>query len=223
MNIIYFLFIVLILSGCNFKEKHPQRYTSIPFIGKSEIQPAFKIFNMHWITEGTAHEQLNALDEFQAKVCLIPPCACGIGGYGWRGFKGRLNHLPFTGAREAGKHQERLKAIIEAPQNNIVLYQAHDPNWADDPYINPVFDTREEAEEYAKRNNMSEFEGGHSYIVREISYRYEVRQVNDAVNDLLHTCRTHNEAYEYVVEYSSAHSDLVIYDLKTGESFEETP
>ena len=32
-----------------------------------------------------------------------------------------------------------------------------------------------------------------------------------------------NNAYEYVVEYSSSHSDLIIYDLKTGKTFEETP
>ena len=104
-----------------------------------------------------------------------------------------------------------------------LFYQAHDPRWADTPSINPVFETRGEAEEYAKRNNMNDLKTGHSYIVREVNYRYEVRQVNDAVNDVLYTSRTYNEAYEYVVEYSSAHADLVIYDLKTGRSFEETP
>ena len=104
-----------------------------------------------------------------------------------------------------------------------VFYQAHDPNWAHDPSINPVFESIMEAEEYAKRNNMNQFEGGHSYIVREIDYRYEVRQVNDSVNDLLYTSDSYNDAYEYVVEYSSAHSDLIIYDLRTGKTFEETP
>ena len=113
--------------------------------------------------------------------------------------------------------------IADLRKQPFILYQAYDEKWSNDPFINPVFATKAEAEEYAKRNNMSEFEGGHSYIVREVNYRYEVRQVNDAVNDLLFTCRTHNEAYEYVVEYSSAHADLVIYDLKTGRSFEETP
>lgn len=103
-----------------------------------------------------------------------------------------------------------------------VFYQAYDSNW-NDPYINPIFETKAEAEEYAKRNNMNDLKTGHSYIVREVNYRYEVRQVNDAVNNVLYTSRTHNEAYEYVVEYSSSHSDLIIYDLKTGESFEETP
>ena len=80
-----------------------------------------------------------------------------------------------------------------------------------------------EAEEYAKRNNMNDLKTGHSYIVREVNYRYEVRQVNDLINDLLHTSRTFNNAYDYVVEYSSSHSDLIIYDLKTGKIFKETP
>ena len=75
--------------------------------------PPFEIFGVHSIPEGTASEQLNALNEFQEKPCLTPPCKCGRGGYGWRGFKGRLKCLPFTGAREAGKHQERLETIIE--------------------------------------------------------------------------------------------------------------
>ena len=77
------------------------------------IRPAFEIFNLHLIREGTAREQLNALDEFQARPCLTPPCNCGRGGNGWRGFKGRLKCLPFIGAREASDHQERLEAIVE--------------------------------------------------------------------------------------------------------------
>jgi hypothetical protein len=76
------------------------------------IRPAFEIFG-HIIREGTAREQLNALDEFQDHPCLTPPCNCGRGGNGWRGFKGRLNCLPFRGAREASDHQERLEAIVE--------------------------------------------------------------------------------------------------------------
>ena len=98
----------------------------------------------------------------------------------------------------------------------LVLYQAHDPKWADEPSINPVFDTIDEANEYAERNNMSEFEGGHSYIVREVNFRYEVRQVNDAVNDLLHSSLLLKDAEEYVNEYEASHQDLFIYDLKTG-------
>ena len=98
----------------------------------------------------------------------------------------------------------------------LILYQAHDPKWADEPSINPVFEDRAGAEEYAKRNNMSEFEGGHSYIVREVNFRYEVRQVNDAVNDLLHTSLLLKDSEDYVNEYKANHHDLLIYDLKTG-------
>ena len=50
------------------------------------IQPSFEIFNIHQIPEGTAREQLKALDEFQERPCLVPPCRCGRGGYGWRGY-----------------------------------------------------------------------------------------------------------------------------------------
>ena len=105
----------------------------------------------------------------------------------------------------------------------LIFYQAHDPKWADEPSINPIFESKVEAEEYAERNNMNDLKTGHSYIVREVNYRYEVRQVNDLINDLLHTSLKFNDAYEYVVEYSSSHSDLIIYDLKTGKTFKETP
>jgi hypothetical protein len=113
---------------------------------------------------------------------------------------------------------------------NGVYYQAFDENWAHDPGINPIFETKAEAGEYAKRNNMGDFTGGHSYEVRVINYRYVVRvgfsdytYSNGSWNDILHTAYDFNDAYEYVVEYSSAHSDLVIFDLKTGKSYEETP
>ena len=83
----------------------------------SSHQPAFEIFGLHLIPEGTAREQLDALDQFQASPCLTLPCKCGRGGFGWRGFKGRLKCLPFRGAREAGRHQERLETIIEIQSN----------------------------------------------------------------------------------------------------------
>ena len=64
----------------------------------------------------------------------------------------------------------------------------------------------------------------------EVDYRYEVRvgftdytYSNGSWNNILHTGDDFNDAYEYVAEYSSAHSDLIIYDLKTGETFGETP
>ena len=46
---------------------------------------------------------------------------------------------------------------------------------------------------------------------------------NGSWNDILYTAADFNDAYDYVVEYSSAHSDLIIYDLETGERVEETP
>ena len=110
--------------------------------------------------------------------------------------------------------------IADLRKQPFALYQAYDANWSDDPSINPVFATKMEAEKYASENNMG---GNHSYKVREVTYRFEVRRVNDVDNDLLYTSRTHNDAYEYVTEYSSSHADLIIYDLKTGKSFEETP
>ena len=116
-----------------------------------------------------------------------------------------------------------FSGCISSKDERYFFYQAYDPDWEHDHSIHPVFNTKAEAEEYANRNNMNEFQGGHSYIVREVNYRYEVRQVNDLVNDLLHTSRTFNNAYEDVVEYSSSHSDLIIYDLKTGKIFKETP
>jgi hypothetical protein len=54
-------------------------------------------------------------------------------------------------------------------------------------------------------------------------YRYEVRIINPSTNELLHMTNEFNDAYEYVVDYSSSHSDLVIYDLETGDNFIETP
>tara|TARA_R110000824_G_scaffold63730_1_gene167276 strand:- start:470 stop:925 length:456 start_codon:yes stop_codon:yes gene_type:complete len=115
---------------------------------------------------------------------------------------------------------------IDIKDAESIFYQAHDSKW-NDPSINPVFDTRAEAQKYAKENSMG---GHHSYEVREVDYRYVVRvgfsdftYSNGSWNDILHTADHFNDAYEYVVEYSSAHSNLVIYDLKTGKSFEETP
>ena len=115
---------------------------------------------------------------------------------------------------------------IELTKTTPIYYQAYDENWYSDPSINPIFDNEWEATEYAKRNSMSELSNafsGHEYVVRVINHRYEVRQVNDEADDILHTSVDFNDAYEYVVEYSSAHSDLVIYDLKTGQAHEETP
>jgi hypothetical protein len=125
------------------------------------------------------------------------------------------------------KNQGNADGLVSQNQGMpTTRYQAHDPNW-DDPSISPVFDTRAEAEKYCKDSNMGNY---HSYEVREVDYRYEVRvgfsdytYSNGTWENTLYTAGDFNDAYEYVVEYSSAHSDLIIYDLKTGKSFEETP
>ena len=119
--------LLLFFSGCTaLKEKYPHRHTSLEVpAGYDEkvilvyannpnaILPPFEIFNIHSIPAGTAKEQLNALNTFQESPCLTPPCNCGRGGYGWRGNGGRLSNLPFVGAKEASKHQNRLKVITE--------------------------------------------------------------------------------------------------------------
>ena len=99
-----------------------------------------------------------------------------------------------------------------------LYFQAYDPNW-DDPTINPIFEKEWEAKEYAHRNNMGgEIAGvdSHSYIVRVINYRYEIRQVNDSDDQILHTTNCKDDGVKYVEQYTSAHSDLFMYDLKKG-------
>ena len=99
-----------------------------------------------------------------------------------------------------------------------LYFQAYDANW-DDPTINPIFENEWEAKEYAHRNNMGgEIAGddSHSYIVRTINYRYEIRQVNDSDDQILHTTNCKDDGVKYVERYTSAHSDLFMYDLKEG-------
>ena len=99
-----------------------------------------------------------------------------------------------------------------------LYFQAYDPNW-DDPTINPIFDNEWEAKDYAHRNNMGSKVAGddsHSYIVRVINYRYEIRQVNDLTDEILHTTNSLRDGVDYVERYTSAHSDLFMYDLKKG-------
>ena len=72
-------------------------------------------------------------------------------------------------------------------------------------------------------SELSNAWSGHDYIVRVINHRYEVRQVNDEADDILHTSTDLDDAYHYMDEHSSAHNDLIIFDLKTGKSYEETP
>ena len=100
----------------------------------------------------------------------------------------------------------------------VIYYQAYDPNW-DDPTINPIFLTRAEAQEYADRNNIGSqlaLDTSHEYIVRVINYRYEIRQVNDWKDEVLHTTNSKEDGVKYVEQFRSAHEDLFMYDLKTG-------
>ena len=99
-----------------------------------------------------------------------------------------------------------------------IYYQAYDPNW-DDPTINPIFLTKEEAQEYADRNNIGSQlsqDTSHKYIVRVINYRYEIRQINDWKDEILHTTNSKEDGVKYVEQFMSAHEDLFMYDLKTG-------
>lgn len=102
---------------------------------------------------------------------------------------------------------------------NVIYYQAYDAKW-DDPSINPIFEREWEAKDYAHRNNMGSKlaqDTSHSYIVRVINYRYEIRQVNDWQDEVLHTTNSRQDGVKYVEQFSSAHEDLYMYDLKTGE------
>tara|TARA_B100000405_G_scaffold302915_1_gene267693 strand:+ start:502 stop:924 length:423 start_codon:yes stop_codon:yes gene_type:complete len=100
----------------------------------------------------------------------------------------------------------------------VIYYQAYDANW-DDPTINPIFLTKAEAQEYADRNNIGSQlaqDTSHKYIVRVINYRYEIRQVNDWKDEVLHTTNSKEDGVKYVEQFRSAHEDLFMYDLKTG-------
>ena len=106
-----------------------------------------------------------------------------------------------------------------ASSRGAIYYQAYDPKW-DDPTINPIFDNEGEAKDYAHRNNMgSQYakDTSHSYIVRVINYRYEIRQMNDWKDEVLHTTNSKEDGVKYVEQFLSAHEDLFMYDLKTGK------
>ena len=109
-------------------------------------------------------------------------------------------------------------ALSDWADGEIIYYQAYDVNW-DDPTINPIFLTKAEAQEYADRNNIgSELsqDTSHKYIVRVINYRYEIRQVNDWKDEVLHTTNSKEDGVKYVEQFKSAHEDLFMYDLKEG-------
>ena len=97
-------------------------------------------------------------------------------------------------------------------------YQAYDHKW-NDPTINPVFPTKAEAQEYAKENSMG---GHHSYEVREVNYRYEVRigfsdytYSNGTWRDTIFASPSLKESEKYLNEHKAYDTPLVIYDLKT--------
>ncbi len=98
-----------------------------------------------------------------------------------------------------------------------MFYQAYDSNW-DDPSINSILEDEWEAKEYAKLNNMAtdEWDTGHSYIVRVVDYRYEVRQENEFINHVMDTFLMVNDAKSYANQYIDTHHGLVVYDLKSG-------
>ena len=101
----------------------------------------------------------------------------------------------------------------------VIYYQAYDANW-DDPTISPIFLTKAEAQEYVDRNNIGSQlaqDTSHKYIVRVINYRYEIRQVNDWKDEVLHTTNSKEDGVKYVEQFRSAHEDLFMYDLKTGK------
>ena len=94
---------------------------------------------------------------------------------------------------------------IKSPKE-VVYYQAYDEKW-DDPTINPIFDEEWEAKDYAHRNNMSHIiakDDSHSYVVRTINYRYEIRQVNDWMDEILHTTNSKRDGIKYVEQFTSA-------------------
>ena len=103
-----------------------------------------------------------------------------------------------------------------SPFNKGMHFQAYDENW-DDPAISPIFKTEKEALDYATRNNMG---SGHEYKVRIVDYRYEVRHKNDAVDQSIFHTPSLRDARNYLNEYGVSHTDLFLYDLKTGNLIE---
>jgi len=124
--------------------------------------------------------------------------------------------LGFVGCNTS-THTIKHTETFDLSQVGEIYYQAYDHKWRTDPTINPAFDTKEEAYEYANTYNMG---NAHLYVVRMINYRYEVRIVNPTNNELLYVSNDYNDAFDFVDEYKAEFKDLVLYDLKTGKSYE---
>ena len=98
-------------------------------------------------------------------------------------------------------------------------YQAWDSSF---PEVSPLFNTLEEAEQYAEEYNMlpdDDGETGHSYIVREVDYKYEVRLQNESGDHQLYTSNNIDDAMSYMEEYGRSHSDLYLYDIIKGKMY----
>ena len=98
--------------------------------------------------------------------------------------------LGFVGCNTS-THTIKHTETFDLSQIGEVYYQAYDHKWRTDPTINPAFDTKEEAYEYANTYNMG---NAHLYVVRMINYRYEVRIVNPTNNELLYVSNDFNDA-----------------------------
>lgn len=96
-------------------------------------------------------------------------------------------------------------------------YQAYDSEWRTDPTINPIFDTRKDALDYANTYNEG---NAHLYIVRVINYRYEIRNENPNANEMIYTTNDFNDGISFVDEFSGRYENLVMYDLKKQTSYE---
>lgn len=114
---------------------------------------------------------------------------------------------------------EKVKLVdtYDLTTTDGMYYQAYDSDWRTDPTINPIFDTRKDALDYANTYNEG---GAHLYIVRVINYRYEIRNENPNANEMIYTTNDFNDGISFVDEFSGRYENLVMYDLKKQTSYE---
>jgi hypothetical protein len=125
--------------------------------------------------------------------------------------------LFLIGCNTTKQQSIKVTETFDLKQIGEIYYQAYDHKWRTDPTINPAFDTKQEAYEYANEYNK---ENAHLYIVRIINYRFEIRNVSSTENELIYTSNDYNDAFDFVDEYKTEFKDLVLYDLKTGKFYE---